>query len=181
MKIRGRLVDHLMLAGGRQRITIDTEDDFRGEYDRLHEKEISAEIKVYRKPRSMDANAYFHLLVNKIAAALGSSDEEVKKQLVVKYGTLETDEDGNAYGAMLPASADIDRFYPYTRCYKTVEQNGKTYSCYLFYKRTRDMDSKEMSHLIDGTVSEAKSLDIETLPPDELRSMEDLWNNHQGG
>ena len=43
------------------------------------------------------------------------------------------------------------------------------------------MDSKEMSHLIDGTVSEAKELDIETLPPDELRSMEDLWNNHQGG
>ena len=181
MKIRGRLVDHLLLAGGRQRITIETEDDFRGEYDRLHEKEISAEIKVYRKPRSMDANAYFHVLVNKIATALGTSDEEVKKQLVIKYGTVETDEDGSAYGAMLPASADIDRFYPYTRCYKTVEQNGKTCNCYLFYKRTRDMDSKEMSHLIDGTVSEAKALDIETLPPDELRSMEDLWNNHQGG
>lgn len=175
MKIRGRLVDHLLLAGGRQRITIETEDDFRGEYDRLHEKEISAEIKVYRRPRSMDANAYFHVLVNKIAVALGSSDEEVKKQLVVKYGTVETDEDGSAYGAMLPASADIDRFYPYTRCYKIVEQNGKTYNCFLFYKRTRDMDSAEMSHLIDGTVSEAKALDIETLPPDELASMEALW------
>ena len=82
---------------------------------------------------------------------------------------------------MLPASADIDRFHPYTRCYKTEERNGKAYKCYLFYKHTRDMDSKEMSHLIDGTVSEAKELDIETLPPDELRSMEDLWNNHQGG
>lgn len=181
MKIRGRLVDHIMLACGRQRITIETGDDFRGEYDRLHEKEISAEIKVYRKPRSMDANAYFHVLVNKIATAMDSSDEEIKKWLVVKYGTLETDEDGNAYGAMLPASADIDRFYPYTRCYKTQEMAGKTYRCYLFYKRTSDMDSKEMSHLIDGTISEAKALDIETLPPDELRSMEDLWNNHQGG
>lgn len=181
MKIRGKLVDHLLLAGGRQRITIETEDDFRGEYDRLHEKEISAEIKVYRKPRSMDANAYFHVLVNKIATAMDSSDEEIKKWLVVKYGTLETDEDGNAYGAMLPASADIDRFHPYTRCYKTMEMGGKAYRCYLFYKHTRDMDSKEMSHLIDGTVFEAKALDIETLPPDELRSMEDLWNNHQGG
>ena len=175
MKIRGRLVDHLMLAGGRQRITIETEDDFRGEFDRLHEKEISAEIKAYRKPRSMDANAYFHLLVNKIAMAMDSSDEEIKKWLVVKYGTLETDEDGNAYGAMLPASADIDRFHPYTRCYKTMEMGGKAYRCYLFYKHTRDMDSKEMSHLIDGTVSEAKALDIETLPPDELASLEALW------
>lgn len=181
MKLRGRITDLLLLAGGRQRITIETGDDLRGEYDRLHEKEISAEIRVYRRPRSMDANAYFHLLVNRIAATLGSSDEDVKKQLVVKYGTLETDDDGIAYGAMLPASADIDRFYPYARCYKTEERNGKSYKCYLFYKRTRDMDSREMSHLIDGTVSEAKELGIETLPPDELRSMEDLWKNHQGG
>ena len=174
MKIKGKLVDHLLLAGGRQRITIETEDDFRGEYDRLHEKEISADIKVYRKPRSMDANAYFHVLVNKIAIAMESSDEEIKKWLVVKYGTVETDDDGNAYGAMLPASADVDRFYPYTRCYKTVEQNGKTYSCYLFYKRTRDMDSKEMSHLIDGTVYEAKQLDIETMTPDQIAELEGL-------
>ena len=181
MKIRGRIVDHLLLAGGRQRLTIETNDDFRGEYDRLHEKEISAEIKEYRKPRSLDANAYFHVLVNKIAAAMESSDDEIKKWLVTKYGTLEEDGDGSAYGAMLPASADIDIFYPYTKCYKSVEMNGKLYNCYLFYKRTRNMDSKEMSHLIDGAVYEAKALNIETLPPDELRSMEDLWNNHQGG
>ena len=174
MKFRGKLVDHLLLAGGRQRITIETDDDLRGEYDRLHEKEISAEVKVYRKPRSMDANAYFHVLVNKIATTLCSSDEEVKKHLVVKYGTLETDEDGSVYSAMLPASADIDRLYPYTRCYKTVEHNGKHCKSYLFYKRTRDMDSKEMSHLIDGTVSEAKALDIETMTPDQLAQLEGM-------
>lgn len=174
MKFRGKLVDHLLLAGGRQRITIETDDDLRGEYDQLHEKEISAEVKVYRKPRSLDANAYFHVLVNKIATTLCSSDEEVKKHLVVKYGTLETDEDGSVYSAMLPASADIDRLYPYTRCYKTVEHNGKHCKCYLFYKRTRDMDSKEMSHLIDGTVSEAKALDIETMTPDQLAQLEGM-------
>lgn len=174
MKFRGKLVDHLLLAGGRQRITIETDDDLRGEYDRLHEKEISAEVKVYRKPRSLDANAYFHVLVNKIATTLCSSDEEVKKHLVVKYGTLETDEDGSVYSAMLPASADIDRLYPYTRCYKTVEHNGKHCKCYLFYKRTRDMDSKEMSHLIDGTVSEAKALDIEIMTPDQLAQLEGM-------
>ena len=75
---------------------------------------------------------------------------------------------------MLPASADIDRLYPYTRCYKTVEHNGKHCKCYLFYKRTRDMDSKEMSHLIDGTVSEAKALDIEIMAPDQLAQLEGM-------
>jgi hypothetical protein len=178
----GRLKDMVKDRDGNWVISFTTKDRFDGDkFDELAKVDCDIDIRKHRNIRSKNANSYFHVLVNKIATALGSSDEEVKKQLVVKYGTVETDEDGSAYGAMLPASADIDRFYPYTRCYKTVEQNGKTYNCFLFYKRTRDMDSAEMSHLIDGTVSEAKALDIETLPPDELRSMEDLWNNHQGG
>ena len=175
MKVRGTISDFILLADGRQRITIETKDDFRLEYDRLHDKEIVIDPKVYRKPRSLDANAYFHVLVNKIATALRATDEETKASLVTRYGTLETDEDGNPMGAMLPASADIDRYYPYTKAYKGMEMNGKPYTCYLFYKRTRDMDSAEMSRLIDGTVSEAKELGIETLPPDELKALEAMW------
>lgn len=175
MKIRGKIVDLLLLAGGRQRITIETTDDFRSEYDRLREKEIGAEIKEYRKPRSLDANAYFHVIVNKIAAVQGTSDEEVKKLLVVRYGTVERDEDGNVIAAMLPMSADIDRLYPYTRCYKTVEMDGRTYNCYLFYKQTRYMDSAEMSHLIDGAVHEARELGIDTDPPDVIARYKEEW------
>lgn len=174
MKFKGRLVDHVMLANGEQRLTIQTRDDLRGLYDQLHNDEVSTDVKKYRKPRSMDANAYFHLLVNRIAAVVGASDDEVKRELVVKYGTLETDESGSAIGAMLPASADADKVYPYTRCYKSMELNGKSYRCYLLYKRTRDMDSAEMSRLIDGTISEAKQLDIETMTPDQLAQLEGL-------
>lgn len=181
MKFKGRLIDHVMLANGEQRLTIQTRDDLRGLYDQLHNDEVSTDVKKYRKHRSLDANAYFHVLANRIAVALGSSDEEVKKRLVVKYGAVETDGDGSPCGAMFPASADIDRFYPYARRYKTVEQNGRTYDCYLFYKRTRDLDSRELSRLIDGAVSEAKALGIETVPPEELKALEALWKNNQGG
>lgn len=174
MKLKGRLVDHVLLANGEQRLTIQTKDDLRGMYDQLHEHEVSAEIKRYRKPRSLDANAYFHVLVNKIATVIGSSDDEVKRELVVKYGAVETDEDGSPYGAMLPAAADVDKVYPYTRFYKHMEMNGKAYRCYLLYKHTRDMDSAEMSRLIDGTVYEAKQLDIETMTPDQIRELEGL-------
>lgn len=174
MKFKGRLVDHVMLANGEQRLTIQTRDDLRGLYDQLSTDEVSTDVKKYRKPRSLDANAYFHLIVNRIAAIIGSSDEDVKRELVVKYGTVETDEDGSPYGAMLPESADIDKIYPYTRCYKTMEMNGKTYRCYLLYKHTHDMNSAEMSHLIDGTVSEAKALGIETMTPDQIRELEGL-------
>lgn len=174
MKFKGRLVDHVMLANGEQRLTVQTKDDLRGMFDQLHEREVAVDVKRYRLPRSLDANAYFHVLVNKIAAAVGSSDDEVKRELVVKYGVAETDESGSTLGAMLPASADVDRVYPYTRCYKTMELNGKSYRCYLLYKHTSDMDSAEMSRLIDGTVYEAKELGIETMTPDQLRELEGM-------
>ena len=145
MRFRGRLVDHCMLVNGEQRLTIQTKDDLRGLYDQLHDDEISAEVKKYRKPRSLDANAYFHVLVNKIAATVGTSDDEVKRELVVRYGTVEKDEDGSPYGIMLPASADVSKVYPYTYLFKSRELNGKPYHCYLLYKHTHDMDSAEMS------------------------------------
>lgn len=174
MKLKATITDFIVLADGRQRITFETKDDFRGEYDRLKDKDIAIEPKVYRRARSLDANAYFHVLVNRIAAALASGDDEVKRDLVVRYGTPETDEDGNTVGAMLPAGADMGRYYPYYRNYRTMEMNGRTYCCYLFYKRTRDMNSAEMSRLIDGAVSEAKALGIETMTPDELKALEGL-------
>ena len=49
------------------------------------------------------------------------------------------------------------------------DENGL--AMYLFYKRTRDLNKEEMSRLIEGTVSEAKALNIETLTPDELARM----------
>lgn len=174
MKFKGRLVDHVMLANGEQRLTIQTKDDLRGLFDSLRDKDVSADVKRFRLPRSLDANAYFHLLVNRIAAAVGSSDDEVKRELVVKYGTLETDDDGHPYGIMLPATADAERVHPYSRFFKTTEMNGRPYKCYLIYKHTRDMDSAEMSRLIDGTVSEAKELGIETMTPDQLAELEGL-------
>ena len=36
----------------------------------LHDKPYICEIKPYRKRRSLDANAYFHVLVDKIAKCL---------------------------------------------------------------------------------------------------------------
>jgi len=174
MKFKGRLVDHVMLANGEQRLTIQTKDDLRELFDQLHDKDVAAEVKKWRLPRSLDANSYFHLLVNRIAAAVGSSDDEVKRELVVKYGTVETYDDGNACGIMLPAGADVDKVYPYCRFFKDMELNGKLYKCYLIYKRTHEMDTAEMSHLIDGTVSEAKALGIETMTPDQIRQLEGL-------
>lgn len=142
-------------------------------------EKLTVKLAKFRKKRSLDANAYFHLLVNKIAAATNASDDETKRLLVKRYGTLARDEDGNLIGAMLPAGVDVDRFYPYTRDYKTKYLDGKEYTCYLFYERTRDLDTAQMSHLIEGTVSEAQALGIETKSKEEIDSLLKTWGGNE--
>ena len=136
---------------------------------------LSIKIGKYTKKRSLDANAYFHVLVNEIAKKLNTSDDEVKRMLVKRYGTLARDDNGDIVGAMLPAGTDVDRFYPYTRSYKTEYRDGKEYTCYLFYERTRYLDNAQMSHLIEGAVSEAKELGIEVKPKEEIESLLKSW------
>mgnify|MGYP005756067497 CR=1 FL=1 len=174
--MRGKLKDLTFGAHGEQHITITVTRDFRGDFDAMKDVDVNVEIKKWREPRSKDANAYFHVLVNKIAEARSLGDDEVKRSLVVEYGAIAKDEDGNTLGAMLPVSANVDEFYPYTRCYKTMTMEGKEYSCYLFYKRTHTLDTKEMARLIDGAIFEAKALGIDTDTPEQLARYKEDWS-----
>ena len=171
--MKGRLIDFSVGFNRKQRITVELDTDFREGYEALKSVDLEVSIKKWRRKRSKDANAYFHVLVNAIAEARGISDEEVKRSLVVDYGALAHDEDGQIVGFKLPPSVNVDRIYPYTRMYKQVEEGGKLFNCYLVYKHSSEMDTKEMSRLIDGAVTEAKELGIDTDTPEERAR----WNS----
>ena len=134
-------------------------------------KIYDVEVKRHREKRSLDANAYFHVLVDKIARKMDLGFEETKTNLVVEYGTVERDDEGLKVGFKLPASVDVTKIYRYVKCFDTRIENGKEFNCYIVFKHTHLMDTKEMSRLIDGTVHEAKQLGIETLPPDKLAAL----------
>lgn len=140
-----------------------------------------AELKKYRKKRSLDANAYFHVLCDKIAEKQNLGLEEVKVNLVCEYGTVDRDEEGVKIGFKLPSSVDVRKIYRYVKCFDTRVENGKEFNCYIVFKRTRDLNSEEMSRLIEGTVYEAKNLGIETLTPEELARMSMKWGKGNGG
>lgn len=172
----GRLIDIAFSLGGKQRITLEVDSDFRDIWDKLHlEQLLDIEIKKHRNKRSRSANAYFHVLVNKIAAETGESDDNVKERLVVAYGAVARDKDGCTVGFKLPASVDVHGIYRYTRCFDTRMESGKQFCCYLVYKDTSKMDSKEFSHLIDGAIEEAKTLGIETDTPEQLARLKEYW------
>ena len=174
--MRGRLVDLTIGLNRKQRVTVEIDRDFREDFDRLKDQDLDVEIKKHREKRSKSANAYFHVLVNRIAAEEGAGDEAVKKRLVCEYGVLAKDEDGLTVGFKLPASVNVDTIYPYVKCFDTREENGKLFKCYLVYKQTHLMDSKEMARLIDGAIEVARDLGIETDTPEQLARYKEDWS-----
>lgn len=51
--------------------------------------ELAVSIKKYRKKRSLDANAYFHLLVGKLADKLRISKIRCKNIMIGRYGQVD--------------------------------------------------------------------------------------------
>lgn len=174
--MKGRLIDLTFSIDGKQRITIEIDREFTEQFNNLKDTAVRVEIKKYREGRSLNANAYFHVLVNKIAQVQNLGNDEVKKRLAVEYGALAKDDNGETIGFKLPTSVNVDQIYPYTKIFDVREENGVTFNCYLVYKRTRTLDSKEMSRLIDGTIYEAKEMGIETAPPWEIERYLNEWN-----
>lgn len=142
-------------------------DKFKGEF-------VDIQVEKWSDKRSLQANAYFHVLCNKIAASTKSSMDDVKKMLVQQYGTLARGSDGKLAGAILPPNTNVDDFYPYYKWYETDERG---FNKYLFFKQTHTLTKDEMNRLIQGTVDEAKALKIETLTPQEISQMMNRWRN----
>ena len=137
---------------------------------------LGVEIKKYRKKRSIDANAYYWLLVGKIQKAIGGSSNYIHNMMLDRYGELARMEDGSLIPFCIRDDIDYMEFpYPHLKpTQKTLSKGNKVYRWYYQIKGSSEYDTSEMSRLIDGIVSECREMEIETLPPEELeRMMED--------
>lgn len=142
----------------------------------LKQKDLNISIKRIYSKRSLDANAYFHFLVNKLARHFNISDEKMKVKMNLQYGTIARDKNNNIVGVKIPVSADINEFYHYAKWFGKCIENGKEFNKYIFYKETHTLNVKEMSDLIQGVVQECRDYDIPTKTDDEINQMVNNWN-----
>jgi DNA-binding transcriptional regulator YiaG len=139
-------------------------------------KELSAEIKQYRKKRSLDANSYAWLLITKIADVLKTSKEEVYIEMLKRYGQREPK-------LLSVISEAVDMVFRATNNHCTVvgesELNGKEFKHLAILIGSSQYDSKAMATLIDGIVSEAKELGIQTMTPNEIAELKSKWGEER--
>ena len=130
---------------GKQVISLVCEKDIRGEYDRLKDKECRLKVVQYREGRSLDANAYFHVLVGKIAEVTDNSKVYIKNKLIAEYGQHEII---NGSLVSLPLDNDIE-VYDLEFCHlqptasTTTNKAGKLFRINLVMRGSQYYDTKE--------------------------------------
>ena len=133
-------------------------------------EKLSIKAVKHRNKRSLDANAYCWVILQKIAEVLHQDKWNVYLEMLGKYGV---------FTHIIVKPNVVDKVKEEWRTVKElgeVSVNGMTGIQLQCYFGSSTYNTKEMSVLIDGIVYEAKELGIETLPPDELERMKIEWN-----
>ena len=135
-------------------------------------KVLEVEIKQYRKKRSLTANSYFWVLVDKVAKVIHSTPDEVYIQMLTRYGQREPE-----LLSVVEEGAEMIYRATQNHCVEVGESelNGKVFKHLAILKGSSTYTSGEMAILIDGIVQDAKELDIETMNDRELESLKQSW------
>lgn len=127
------------------------------------------EVKEHRQKRSRNANAYAWVLIGKIADVLRASKEEIYFNMLKLYGQCEV--------VSVSSAINVAGYFKYYEEMGKSELNGKEFTHYKVFKGSSEFDSREMAILIDGIISEAEQLEIETLPPSEVARLKEMWGS----
>lgn len=143
-------------------------------FDELHEAEkLSIEIKKYRKKRSLDANAYAWVLMDKLAAKTGIPKTEIYRSYIKEIG-------GNSDTICLINKAVDKVCEGWERNgigWQTDTMPSKIDGCtnVILYYGSSTYDTEQMKRLIDIIIQDCEEQGIPTATPDEIANMLSLW------
>lgn len=130
-------------------------------------KQLSLSVKVFRKPRSLDANAYCWVLCQAIGEALGIPKERVYRQHVKDVGPFYT------------AVFDAPEAEGAARCWASnglgwmaeMQDNYDGTVTAFLYPGSSTYDTAQMSRLLDSLVSDCDDIGLDVQIPDEVRAL----------
>ena len=143
-------------------------------------KRISIDIK--REKRSVDANAYMWVLLDKLANKLSNDGVVYTSEMLYKHAIHMT-----GRPTYLPIRRDaveaFKRQWRMDRIGRIAEVMGESkipgYVVVAAYQGSSEYDSKEMSRLIDFIVEECKEQGIETQSPEYIKRLLTEWGGNK--
>lgn len=141
------------------------------------DKPCRLKLTRWHEKRSLSANAYAWVMIDKLSEKLGISKTEIYRQYIKDLG-------GNTDTYRIPLKA----YKPFIEHWS---QNGEGWMVDLIgasgpgmvdvmvYYGSSSFDSAQMARFIDLIIQDCRDQDIEYLPPDKLSAMLEDWNEKQ--
>ena len=174
--MKGKVKDFFFSYFDREtRVEIVLEGNQCDALEKLEGVDVEVVLKKHYRKRSLDANAYFWSLVDKLAEKLSVSKEDIYRSYVKHIGG------NNEMVCVLAEGAD--------RLCESWQKNGigwitevmpsKLQGCVnvVLYFGSSTYDTAQMSRLIDLCVQDCKQVGgIETMTPAELEALVERWD-----
>lgn len=168
-----RLKDMTFSRDGEQIITLATREDIRELFDELRDCEVVVTIKKNRKRRSLDANAYAWVLIDKLAERTNIPKTEIYRKAVMDIGGVSE--------VVCTKKEAIDHlkagWIQNGLGWQVVTFPSKVDGCInaIMYFGSSSYDTKQMSDLLSGLIQECETQGIPTATPDEVAEKLSLW------
>lgn len=170
----GKLKDLLRLQGGEWLLSFTTREDPGQLFDDLKDSAVKVEIKKASKHRSLSANNYAWVLIDKIAEKTGVQATEVYRNAIREIGGI-----SEFYGmkeAAYEAFCDLWTTGHQGRQVAIIPGSSKPgWINVQAWKGSSDFDSAQMARLIDSLIQDAEAQGIPTMPDDEVERMISKW------
>jgi hypothetical protein len=177
MKVTGKIVGaNIDFRTNKPQLTLEVNElkDFKLIVDDLKDKDkLTIEVKPFRERRSLDANAYAWVLMDRLAEKLGESKIDIYREYVKHIG-------GNSEVVCVKNSA-------LERLREGWSKNGigwitdtlpsKIERCtnVILYYGSSTYDTAQMSRLLDLIIQDCKEQGIPHETPDEIARLKSLW------
>lgn len=172
----GMLKDMARSRDGKWIISFSTPEDFSEAFDELSGKEVSIEIRQAHKKRSLDANAYCWVLIDKIAEKTGLRKTDVYRHAIKEIGGVST-----TVCVMDQAVDSLREGWAKNGVgWQTEVMKSKIpgCTCVILYYGSSAYDSKQMAQLIDSLIQDAESLGIPTITDEQAERLLGRWNRN---
>lgn len=137
----------------------------------VQNRDVLFEIKEYKKKRSLNANSYCWVLLQKLADKLNTTKEELYRKYIKEKGIFRTITiDNQAVSTFIHLWEEKGLGWI---C--EVLNKGETTTELIAYYGSSSYNTSQMSHYVDYIVEECKLQGIETMTPEELESLKINW------
>lgn len=134
-------------------------------------KTLTVEIKVKRKHRSLNANAFLWEVLADMADKLHTSKDELYRIMLERYGVF-------THYVVKPSAVDrVKSTFEVVRVIGDVTVNGQTGIQLQVYYGSSTYNAKEFSVLLDGVLSEAAEMGLEYISESDKALLLSEWRN----